>query len=207
MFSENLKTLRKQKGMSQETLAQQLHVVRQTVSKWEKGLSVPDAEMLVRIAEFFEVSVSDLLGEKMDEASDVNEIAAQLALLNEQLANRSRRNQKILKVVLKVVLICLAVVIALGIMLCVIGMVRSYEINSRASKTTTVDLICTLDGEEYYYSITYDGEYYVVESGGDEWIYDHVNLSEYDFDANVMISQIEAYFEDRGGEVEISDGM
>lgn len=45
MFSENLKTLRKQKGMSQETLAQQLNVVRQTISKWEKGLSVPDADL------------------------------------------------------------------------------------------------------------------------------------------------------------------
>ena len=62
MFSDNLKTLRRQKGMSQEILAQRLNVVRQTISKWEKGLSVPDAEMLTRIAELFEVSVSDLLG-------------------------------------------------------------------------------------------------------------------------------------------------
>lgn len=45
IFSENLKTLRKQKGMSQETLAQQLNVVRQTISKWEKGLPVPDADL------------------------------------------------------------------------------------------------------------------------------------------------------------------
>ena len=44
MFGENLKTLRKQKGFSQEELAVRLHVVRQTVSKWEKNLSVPDAD-------------------------------------------------------------------------------------------------------------------------------------------------------------------
>ena len=62
MLGENLKALRKQKGMSQEVMAQQLNVVRQTVSKWEQGLSVPDAKMLTRIAELFEVPVSSLLG-------------------------------------------------------------------------------------------------------------------------------------------------
>ncbi|MDF2700588.1 MAG: helix-turn-helix transcriptional regulator [Haloplasmataceae bacterium] len=72
MFNENFKTLRKQKGMSQETLAQQLNIVRQTISKWEKGLSVPDADMLTRIAELFEVSVSELLGSKIEEEKNIN---------------------------------------------------------------------------------------------------------------------------------------
>lgn len=49
MFGENLKTLRKQKGFSQEELATRLHVVRQTISKWEKNLSVPDADTLIRL--------------------------------------------------------------------------------------------------------------------------------------------------------------
>lgn len=100
MFSENLKTLRKSRGMSQEVLAQQLHVVRQTVSKWEKGLSVPDAELLTRIAELFEVPVSDLLGEKIQQEQDTNQVAAQLAQLNEYLANKSRRNRRIVRGVL-----------------------------------------------------------------------------------------------------------
>lgn len=65
MFGENLKTLRKQKGFSQEELATRLHVVRQTISKWEKNLSVPDADTLIRLAEILEVSVSELLGEKL----------------------------------------------------------------------------------------------------------------------------------------------
>lgn len=64
MFSENLKALRKQKGFSQEELATRLHVARQTISKWEKNLSVPDADTLIRLAEILEVSVSELLGEK-----------------------------------------------------------------------------------------------------------------------------------------------
>ena len=62
MFQENLKALRRKKGMSQEELAARLHVVRQTISKWEKGLSVPDSALLIRLAEVFEVPVSELLG-------------------------------------------------------------------------------------------------------------------------------------------------
>ena len=69
MFGENLKTLRKQKDFSQEELAARLHVVRQTVSKWEKGLSVPDADALIRLAEVLEVSVSELLGAKIENDS------------------------------------------------------------------------------------------------------------------------------------------
>ena len=62
MFQENLKTYRKAKGLTQEDLAVRLHVVRQTISKWEKGLSVPDAALLVRLSEVLEVPVSQLLG-------------------------------------------------------------------------------------------------------------------------------------------------
>lgn len=67
MLSENLKLYRQKKGHTQESLAIQLHVVRQTVSKWEKGLSVPDAETLQRIAEVLEISVNDLLNTPAEE--------------------------------------------------------------------------------------------------------------------------------------------
>ena len=66
MFQDNLKALRKKKGITQEELAARLNVVRQTVSKWEKGLSVPDAELLIRLAEILEVPVSQLLGSKIE---------------------------------------------------------------------------------------------------------------------------------------------
>ena len=70
MLNENLKQLRKSKGLSQEELAIRLNVVRQTISKWEKGLSVPDADMLIKIADIFEVSVSELIGAKIDERKE-----------------------------------------------------------------------------------------------------------------------------------------
>ena len=95
MLQENLKILRKNKGVSQQQLADQMHVVRQTVSKWEKGLSVPDAEMLMKLAEFFEVTVSQLLGAPIKESSAPDAVAQQLARINEQLAIRNRRARRI----------------------------------------------------------------------------------------------------------------
>lgn len=97
MFAENLKTLRKAKGLSQEELAIRLNVVRQTISKWEKGLSVPDADLLIRLADIFEVSVSELLGAKIENEKEINEGAEQLAKINEQLAIKNRRSRLIWK--------------------------------------------------------------------------------------------------------------
>ncbi len=66
MFQDNLKALRKEKGITQEELAARLNVVRQTVSKWEKGLSVPDSDLLMKLAEILDVPVSRLLGSKIE---------------------------------------------------------------------------------------------------------------------------------------------
>ncbi len=95
MLSDNIKKLRKAKGMTQEELAVRLNVVRQTVSKWEKGLSVPDADLLKKIAEILETNVSTLLGATIDTKSNTNEIAEQLSRINEQLATKARNFRKI----------------------------------------------------------------------------------------------------------------
>ncbi len=99
MFSENLKTLRKQKGFSQEELATRLQVVRQTISKWEKNLSVPDADTLIRLAEILEVSVSELLGAKIKNGNASSDVAEQLSRINEQLATKNRRSRRIWKII------------------------------------------------------------------------------------------------------------
>ena len=110
MLNENIKNYRKQKGYSQETLAQSLNVVRQTVSKWEKGYSVPDAVMLEKMAELFEVPVSALLGkpqETAEQKSELDRISAQLAVMNDQMARelgRRRRLRNILLIVAAVLL-------------------------------------------------------------------------------------------------------
>lgn len=99
MFGENLKTLRKQKGFSQEELAARLHVTRQTVSKWEKNLSVPNADTLICLAEILEISVSELLGEKIENENTVSDIAEQLSRINQRLAVKNRRLRRIWKVI------------------------------------------------------------------------------------------------------------
>ena len=99
MFHENLKTMRKAKGYTQEELAIKLNVVRQTVSKWEKGLSVPDADVLCKIADVLDTDVSTLLGEEIVEDTDKSAVAQQLAKISEQLAMKNQRSKKIWKVV------------------------------------------------------------------------------------------------------------
>ena len=94
MINENIKHFRKTRGMSQEEMAVKLNVVRQTVSKWEKGLSVPDADVLIEMANLLDVSVSQLLGIEESIHSNGN-LAEELAELNEQLA-RKKQKEKLL---------------------------------------------------------------------------------------------------------------
>ena len=98
MFNENLKTMRKAKGYTQEELAIKLNVVRQTVSKWEKGLSVPDADVLSKIADILDTKVSILLGGTIPDEDDNDGIAEQLAKISEQMAIKNKRSKKIWKI-------------------------------------------------------------------------------------------------------------
>lgn len=97
MLKENIKSIRKSKGFSQEELAIKLNVVRQTISKWEQGLSVPDAEMLITISEVFETPVSTLLGENISETKvdDIKAISEKLEIINLQLLQRKSERRKI----------------------------------------------------------------------------------------------------------------
>lgn len=96
MLKDNLKSARKAKGLSQEELAIKLNVVRQTISKWEQGLSVPDAEMLISISEVFDTPVSTFLGENLSESKedDLKVISEKLEIINLQLSQRKKRKEK-----------------------------------------------------------------------------------------------------------------
>lgn len=98
MLNENIKTIRKAKGLSQQELAVKLNVVRQTVSKWEQGLSVPDSDMLVLISDTLETPVSTLLGENIAEieVDEIKAIAEKLEVINLQLAQKKTSRRKIL---------------------------------------------------------------------------------------------------------------
>lgn len=98
MLKENIKQLRKSRGLSQEELAIKLNVVRQTISKWEQGLSVPDSEMLISISEVLEMPVSTLLGENISETKvdDLKAISEKLEIINLQLSQRKNAKSKII---------------------------------------------------------------------------------------------------------------
>ena len=135
MFGENLKTLRKQKGFSQEELATRLHVVRQTISKWEKNLSVPDADTLIRLAEVLEVSVSELLGAKIENENAASDVAEQLSRINEQLAIKNRRSRRIWKIVA----IILAAIVLINIFIAVFFSVPTLNEGIQISQPEITD--------------------------------------------------------------------
>lgn len=98
MLKENIKTIRKSKGLSQEELAIKLNVVRQTISKWEQGLSIPDSEMLISLSEALETPVSTLLGETVaaPQVDNLKVISEKLETINLQLAQRKTARRKTL---------------------------------------------------------------------------------------------------------------
>lgn len=199
MFHENLKALRKEKGYTQESLAIALHVVRQTVSKWENGLSVPDAEMLQRIADALEVSISQLLGaDILDNAENRNEVAEMLAKINEQLAVRNRRGKLIFKIILAV----LAFMIVMPLILSVLLMADfDSSLNTAAGKT---ELHCVLDGKVYICTVEYNDQYRIItisKAAEAEPEFD-VDITKYR-DANQLADYLTDYFESRGGTVKV----
>ena len=99
MLNENIKAIRRSKGLSQQELAVKLNVVRQTISKWEQGLSVPDSDLLIALSEALETPVSTLLGETVteSEADEVKALAEKLEVINLQFARRKALRRKALR--------------------------------------------------------------------------------------------------------------
>lgn len=119
MLNENIRKFRKFKGLSQEELAIKLNVVRQTVSKWENGLSVPDSDMLITLADELDTSVSVLLGETVTEPmpDDLKAISEKLEVINLQLAKRSRVKERTIRwILISLCALIVLVFIALAVM-------------------------------------------------------------------------------------------
>lgn len=122
MFKDNLKTIRKEKGISQEVLAKELNVVRQTISKWEKGLSIPDGDMLIKISQILDTPVEVLLGcEASLENKDEVTQALQLQIINNLLENSNRRGAKMSGIML------------LGLFISIVGLIFSISIMALAT--------------------------------------------------------------------------
>ncbi len=116
MLGESIRAMRESKGLSQEELAVKLNVVRQTVSKWERGLSVPDADLLVRLSEELGTSVGTLLGEVPEEgepgADGLRAVSEKLEVVNHQLALGAERRRRAALVLAATVFAATAAVLA-----------------------------------------------------------------------------------------------
>lgn len=112
MLATNIRTLRQNKGWSQQDLADQIHVVRQTISKWESGLSVPDASLLIDLANVLDVSVADLLGETIDKSdkTDIHVLSEKLEAINLTLAKQQIKKQKIIGLTIGITMVILSVI-------------------------------------------------------------------------------------------------
>lgn len=139
MLNENIKAIRKSKGLSQQELAVKLNVARQTVSKWEQGLSVPDSDMLISISEILETPVSTLLGETVveTEADSLKAISEKLEVINLQLAQRKTNRRKILHWLL--ISLCAVIVIISAILILINSPYLGWDYSS--PETTVLGVV------------------------------------------------------------------
>lgn len=178
MLNENLSKIRKERGLTQEALAVKLNVVRQTISKWENGTAVPDADTLCRIAEALDVSVSELLGSATnDDKIDTAIIAKSLAEINEQLAIRNRRGSRVLKIVCGIVIgffLLLTIVIVLNIAAKPPVNANKDELvpNQIAVRTNSIEL--DENGVPLFYQVNQKNEYDLSEFFGSENLTDEL---------------------------------
>lgn len=123
-FNNRLYQLRKQKGFSQEELANRLNVSRQTVSKWEVGDSTPDMEKLIAISDLFDVSLDMLvMGKETEEEASSSSKSEIAKVLSEKVL--TPKNKRKAKSILKIIGIALAVILAID----VISMIIYFVVN------------------------------------------------------------------------------
>ena len=137
MLGDNIAALRKHRGMTQQTLADALFVTRQTISKWEKNLSVPDADALVRLADALDATVQTLLGQKEEASAEPSDVAVALTRINDQLAIQNRRRGRIWKVVAWL----LALFVAFNALLLVLGYAAGAQLGTEVVTEEEITLI------------------------------------------------------------------
>ena len=110
-FNNKLYNLRKQKGLSQEELANRLNVSRQTVSKWEVGDSTPDMEKPIAISDLFEISLDELVMDKASAHIKQNAVKSELLselkekVLTDENKKKAKKGLKIAGIILGILVL------------------------------------------------------------------------------------------------------
>lgn len=123
--------------------SRRLNVVRQTVSKWEKGLSVPDSELLIKLAEILEVPVSRLLGSKIEAEEQPDALAEQLSRINEQLAIKNRRAKRVWKAIAFIV----GDIIAVYVLILILATVFTFSPNRSGTTDSSQSIVSIVEKE------------------------------------------------------------
>lgn len=183
-IGEKIINLRKEKNITQEELAEVINVTRQTISKWELNETSPDIKQALLIANYFNISLDELVGNNTN------------TLLN-KVSNTERLagiTIKILKII-GIIFLTLLIIDVIAFIIFITHKVSTNE-NEIVGKYS---ITCNLDNEEYSYELNYNKNYVVITSGGDEFIANHTDVSEYLEDANIAEAHIEDYFKNLGG--------
>lgn len=208
MLSENLQRLRMQSGLSQKELAEKLHVVRQTVSKWEKGLSVPDADMLLKLAAIFNTTPNALLGVEDPAPLDTEELTWRTTVISEQIHAQAQRFDRALDTVKRIVLLVVILFFGLPLLAFALYAIPEFSgsiVTQEAAINRTV-IEYELDGQTSEFVIDLDAYDPTTAIGctGSPAIADAVNAQQF-YNIPGSASEFEeavcTYIEDHGGTV------
>ena len=183
-LGNKITSLRKKNNLSQEELGELVGVTRQTISKWELEETTPDIRQAKELSKIFKVSLDELVD------NDINNILVEKVSNTEKLAGLTIK-------ILKVIGIFLIAIFILGI---IIFIATNFNLSRIKSKKVvgSYELTCNLGNEEYLYEVEYNENYQVINTGGDAFISNHIDIIKYE-DANQVVAHIEDYFKDHNG--------
>lgn len=183
-IGEKITNLRKEKNITQEDLAEVINVTRQTISKWELNETSPDIKQALLIANYFNISLDELVGNNTNTL--LNKVSN-----TEHLAGITIKMLKIIGIIF----LTLLIIDVIAFIIFITHKITTNE-NDIVGKYS---ITCNLDNKEYSYELNYNKNYVVITSGGDEFIANHTDVSEYLEDANIAEAHIEDYFKNLGG--------
>ena len=166
---------RKKYNLSQEDLAKEIGVTRQTISKWELDETSPDFKQAIKLAEIFDIDFSNLLKNKNKE--------------NNNIVKKSSKTNHILLIIL--LSFCIIVIISL-----ISLFFYNYGYNKNHSN---IYIVCKLNNEEYNYAITYDDTNDILLTDGSKYIYENIYDKKKHKKAVDLITDVNNYFKNNGG--------
>ena len=186
-LGNKLSMLRKKFGLSQEEVAERLQVTRQTISNWELGETSPDIKQAKQLASLYRVSLDELTD------NDIKD------LLDEKISNTERLAGIIIKI-LKIFGVFLLIAIIFYFVLIIGGLVV-YNSKSTNNSFITEEIDCSLEGNNYIYSIKQDENHQIMSIGGSNYLKNVLKFETYK-DGRELHKAIVGYFEKQGGSCE-----